>query len=257
MIKKILSAFGVLFIIIFFVLISLGFGINAFAQTGSNAGDSQYSVPALPGLKDYRYKDGLIPEPFPSGENQSGKVWGWHFSTQRFSLDFPKIFLGVGALSSNVSLTQNTFTHLDTAIGSFGFRGGLAQYTPQGTFYLTGQVTFATGVTSSSYEIQVTQGTLESDPVSQPHIYVGSPIVIGGGYCSSPGVSNIPFQCTFISPKFQCVAPFGWACEIRVSVFTSDASGASPTALSSGPNIGSTHVSNVIVVRAGNLDSTQ
>lgn len=189
-----------------------------------------------------------------SGDGHSGWEYSWDVANQCFSLRPPALLTGNGAIAtSNINLTQNAFTFLDGSVGAGGFRPNLAQYPPQGTYIIHGAVSFATAVTNSSYEVEITAGTTAGSG-SQSLMLAGSPSQIGGGACTSSGASSVPFQCSFITPRFYCAAPYGWACEIRIGVFTSDAAGA---ALATTTHLTSTHVSSVWLERVRGLDSLQ
>src|ERR1700680_2738260 len=119
----------------FVIALLLGLASPALAQLQLMPGDPQAPKYGPPGpwcLADMGSFAGT--EPAPSSDGHSGWVYSWDVVNQCFSLRPPALLTGPGALPSNISLTQNTFTPLDGAIGAGGFRPGLAQYPPAGEY---------------------------------------------------------------------------------------------------------------------------
>src|ERR1700738_3848916 len=92
----------------------------------------------------------MTPEPYSSGDQHNGFVFGWSFAKHCFTIEPPKLLIGPGNLPADTPLTQSVFVFLDGAIGSgggTGFRAG-AQYTPGGVYMVWGIYTFLTGGTA-------------------------------------------------------------------------------------------------------------
>lgn len=245
------------------------FGLFVLAASALNAWPQSVGDGPTGGVTNFplcsrAWKQTIDREPFPSGENHAG--WSFFYNTKKRCWAFQPatITTGQGALDSSVSLSQSAWTPLDTAVDAMGFRGGLAQYVPNGTYHMHGKISFSTGTANSQYEVAVTQGLSIQTAGAQKNIAIGTDpvgtgnhIVIGGGYCTSSGTANNPFQCTFNVPKFQCPVKRGQACEIRVWAYTSDPPASSPTALASSPHLAATNISSLILVRDRGLENEQ
>lgn len=217
-----------------------------------NTGAPKYGLPGPICATDLNYL--MTPEPYSSGDQHNGWVFGWSFAKHCFTIEPPKLAIGPGNIPNDIALVQNTFTFLDGAIGSgggTGFRAG-AQYPPAGVWMLWGIVSFLTTTANSLYEIEVTTGTVLSAG-SQATIFAGTPTAIGGGGGNCPTAASY-CQITYFVPKFQCGAGWGQSCEVRVLVRTTDAAG---TAKKQTPNLPTNLVSSNGILRAGGLDQLQ
>lgn len=236
------------------ILASLLLSAHCYAQTSWPPGEAVQPKYGFPGrVCAVDMPSFMANEGGSSGDGHSGWVYSWDVVNQCFQLRPPALLTGPSAMPSNMALTQNVFTPLDSAIGAGGFRSGLAQYPPQGVYIEQCKVSFATPTPNSTYELEMTLGNTAGSG-SQSQMLVGSPTQVGGGVCTSPGASNLAFQCSVASPQFSCLAPYGWACEVRISVFTSDASGA---ALGTSTHITSNNVSSCWIERVRGLNNLQ
>lgn len=226
---------------------------SCFAQGMFEPGDAgapKYGMPGPICATDMNYL--ATPEPFSSGDQHNGFVFGWSFARHCFMIEPPKILIGPANLSADVNLTQNTFTFLDTAVGGQGFRSGLVQYVPQGVYMMVGTVSFTTTTANSNYEMECTIGTVDVGG-AQAQILTGSPTPIcGAAGTSGAGLSN--YQLTYVADKFQCNAPYGKSCEIRMLVRTTDAGG---VAKKTSTNLSPIATTVNGVMRMGGLDALQ
>lgn len=235
--------------IVFFALSYACFAQGMLEPGG--AGAPKYGLPGPICAGDLSYL--MTPEPYSSGDQHNGFVYGWSFAKHCFMLEPPKLLIGPGNLDADHALTQNTFTFLDGAIGSGGpgFRAG-AQYPPQGVYMIWGIYTFLTTTANSLYEMEMTIGNVVGVG-SQSRFLVGSPTVIGGGGATCAAAGQY-CQISVLAAHFQCNAAYGFSCEVRFLVRTTDAAG---TAKAQTPNLGANIVSSNGILRAGGLDQLQ
>lgn len=254
---------------IFAALVWLALAAPAYAQFAGLPGDGPGTSAARFPICGVPWKGSASPQAFPSGENQAGFGFFYNSKLRCFTFEAPKVAVLTGALASNIAISSSgTFIPLDTAVGALGFRGGLAQYPPNGTWTLKTQVTFSTPTTNSDYEIVVTQGLALQTSGAQAGIAIGttapcfpaSPgtcdnLIVGGGWCTSNGASNHYFTCSASVAKIQCPVARKQSCELRVyAKTTADTSG---TALASAGDIPASHLTTLDGFRVGGIDSQQ
>jgi hypothetical protein len=193
----------------------------------------------------------MTPEPFSSGDQHNGFVFGWSYAFHCFRVEPPKLLVGPASLLADKALTQNAYTALDSAPAGNGFRTGLVQYPPQGLYIIWGTLTLQVTTANSLYELEVTMGNSAG---AFPSIFTGSPTIVGAAATSCAGGVTTFCQLSYYVPGAQCNAGYGQTCEFRVLVRTSDASG---TVKTSSPNTPGLLISSNIIARVGGLGALQ
>jgi hypothetical protein len=214
------------------------------------AGAPKYGLPGPICATDMNYL--AIPEPYGSGDQHNGFVFGWSFAKRCFMIEPPKLLIGPASLGSDKALTQNVYTALDSAPGGNGFRTGLVQYPPQGVYIIWETLTFQLGATSNSlYEVEITMGNSVG---AFPLLLTGSPTVVGAATTSCLGGTLTYCQITVLVNGAQCNAGYGQGCEFRTLVRTTDASG---VVKNSSPNTPGLLISGNVIQRVGGLGALQ